>query len=160
MKFDQSFWLAVAFAIFVVLIARPVGRFIARGLDKRSARIKQELDEAMRLREEAQAVLALYQRKHKKAVEETEEILKHARDEAERIIKNADKKLEEEIKRRTEIAEQKIEQAEAYVLQEIRNNAVDISINAAKALIVKNMTAEAAESLMQNAVANMGKKLH
>lgn len=160
MHFDESFWVAVSFFTFIFLVAKPVGRFIAAGLDKRSHTIKEELDEAMRLKEEAQALLASYQRKQRKAVEEAEEILDHARDEAERITRQAQSHLEQEIAKRTEIALQKIAQAQTSVVQEIRDNAVDITVSASRMLLEKHLDKKRAEELITDAVSSIDRKLH
>lgn len=159
-SFDESFWVGAAFILFVALIAKPVGSFIIKQLDRRSSRIKAELDEAVRLKEEAQAVLALYQRKQRKAIEEAEEIINHAQEEAARIIEISKKNLEDELKKRTELALQKIEQAEANIVKEIRQNAVDITISAAKTLILENLEKDAEESIVLKAISDIDRKFH
>jgi len=160
MHFDEAFWVAVSFFIFIALVVRPVGRALAKQLDGRAAKIKLELDEAVRLKEEAQAVLALYQRKHKKTIEEAEEIISHAQHEAERVAAIAKDNLEKDITRRTEIAIEKIAQAEANVLREIKENAVDITINAAKAIIEENIGQETAEEIISRALSDIDRKFH
>ena len=160
MHFDESFWVAAAFAIFVALVASPISRFITSALDKRAARIKQELDEAVRLKEEAQALLAEYQRKQKRCLEEADEIIDHARGEAERIVSSTKARLEEELARRTEVALQKIAQTEARVVEEIRDNAVDITISTARRVLADNLGADAAEEIVGKAISGMDQKLH
>ncbi len=160
MHFDESFVIALAFTIFIVLVAKPVFSLVTRGLDKRSDGIKDELEEAMQLKEEAQALLASYQRKQKKSMEEAEEIIAHAKLEADRIVKDAKKRVEEDIAKRTELALQKIAQAEANVFQEIRENAVDITVSAARTLIAENLSKEAAEVLVSKAIHDIDQKFH
>jgi hypothetical protein len=82
---DTSFWVAIAFIIFVVLAWRPLKKALVTALDDRTDRIRRDIDEAARLREEAQALLAEYKRKQRDAAAEAEEILRHARTEADRL---------------------------------------------------------------------------
>ena len=160
MSFDASFWVLVATLLFVIPIARPVARIVASGLDKRSARIREELDEAIRMKEEAQSLLASYQRRQKEILADSEKILAHAKEEADRIIASAEAKLEEEVSLRTEVAEQRIAQAEAAVIHEIQQNAVDITISAARTLITDNLDKEVAEEIMQSAISDIDRKFH
>ena len=102
---DASFWVAVAFVLFVALIAKRGYQFITEGLDKRAGRIKTELEEAVRLREEAQALLAGYQRKQRDAVRDAEEIVERANREAARIAAQAEEDLAAALERRTRVAE-------------------------------------------------------
>ncbi len=77
--FDEKFWVGVSFLLFIALMWKPVGAFLGKALDSRSQKIKEELDRAVQLREQAQAILASYQRKHAEAVEEAEKIVEHAK---------------------------------------------------------------------------------
>jgi len=160
MSFDATFWVALSFFIFIFLVAKPIGRAIGGALDNRSSKIKSELDDAMRLKEEAQAVLALYQRKQKKTLENSEEIIAHAKSEAERIIENAKSSIEDEIEKRTTLAVQKIAQTEARVVQEIRENAVDITISAAREIIMEDLDKDVADSVIDTAISDIGRKLN
>ncbi len=157
---DASFWVAVAFVLFVALIAKRGYRFITEGLDKRAGRIKTELDEAVRLREEAQALLAGYQRKQRDAVSEAEEIVERARREAARIAEQAEQDLAAALERRTRLAEAKISQAEAQALAEVRNQAVDMALAATRRLMAENLDQSRAEALIDEAIAELGDKLN
>lgn len=159
MMSDPAFIVALAFVVFVLLAGKKIAKLLAGGLDNRSDAIKKELDEAVKLKEEALALLASYQRKHKKAKEDAEDILANAEEEAQRIIKTAQKKVEEELARREAIAMQKIAQAEANAVQGIRENAVDITISVARQLIVENMTPDAAQALLNKSIAEI-RSLH
>ncbi|MCB2082054.1 MAG: F0F1 ATP synthase subunit B [Hyphomicrobiales bacterium] len=160
MHFDQTFWVGVAFIIFVALIYKPVGRLIGKGLDVYARRIRKELDEALKLKEKAQEVLASYEREHRNASKEIEKILAYAREEAERITISEKQKLEEAIKKRTEMALQKIAQAEASVLKELQDNAADMTISAARALIAEHLSKEAAEELIAKSLFDIERKFH
>ena len=98
--FDETFWVALAFVIFVAAVYKPVSRKMADALDSRAQKINLELDEAVRLREEAQALLAGYERRQNEALEEAEDILAHAHEEAERQTRQAGEALDELIRRR------------------------------------------------------------
>src|SRR2546425_13277572 len=107
--FEAEFWVAAAFVIFVgVLVYFRVHKLIVDGLDQRTARIKAELDEARRLKAEAQALLAEYKQKQRDAEREAEGLIAGAKAEAERLAAEAKTKLEELVSRRTKIAEAKI----------------------------------------------------
>src|SRR5690348_5508322 len=111
---EPEFWVAVAFVLFIgVLVKAGAPRVIIGALDDRRGRIKAELDEARRVREEAQALLAEYQRKRQEADREADSIIEAARAEAERAAADAKTKAEEFVTRRTKMAETKIAQAEA-----------------------------------------------
>ncbi len=159
--FNETFWVGIAFFMFVGLLWKfKIFNFVGSSLDNRAEKIKEELDEARKLKEEAQALLASYQRKHRKASEEAEDIVKHATKEADLLVKEAKKRLEEEIEKRTNIAEEKISQAEAAALQQIRDNAVDITINAARSLIVEHLDDADSGQLLEAAIDDMGRKFH
>ena len=134
--FTAEFWVAVAFVIFIgVLIYFGAHRMILDALDQRSARIKAELDEARRLKDEAQALLAEYQRKQGEAEREAADILAGARAEAERLATEAKAKSEEFLARRTKLAETKIAQAEAQALADVRNAAAEAAVAAAEKVL-------------------------
>ncbi len=158
--FDAEFWVAVAFVLFVAAVARKGYRFITKGLDARAARIEAELEEAVRLREEAQALLAGYQRKQRDAARDAEEIVEHAKAEAARAAEQMERDLEAALARRTRLAESKIAQAEAQALAEVRDLAVDAAIGAARRLIAENMDEGGDEKLVDEAIAELGDKLH
>lgn len=157
---NAEVWVAVAFFIFVGVILKLGYRRIVDGLDARGERIKNDLEEARNLREEAQALLASYQRKQRDALKEAEGIVEHAKDEAARASAEAEAKLQETIKRRTEMAVDKISRAEAQALQDVRNTAVDVAVEAARDLIAKNLDEKKAASLVEDSIADIDKKLH
>lgn len=157
---DAKFFVALAFVIFIGLIWRPVGRFIGKALDARIDKIKAELNEALRLKEEAEYALKDIQAKNRKANEEAEEILSRAKHEANRIISSAQAEMENTIQRRTELALQKISQAESLVIKEMKDNAVDITISAARTIIMENLSRESAEEVLSRAISDIERKFH
>lgn len=145
---DPAFWVGVAFVAFIgFLIWKKVPKLIADALDKRADGIRTQLDEARALREEAQALLAEYQRKQRDAEQEAEKILEHAREEALRISTEAKASLEASIERRTQLAQDKIAQAEAAAVKEVQAVAVDIATNTARKLIRDEMSRDKADEL-------------
>src|SRR6266576_5832328 len=119
--FEAEFWVAVAFVIFVGVLAYfRVHKLIVDYLDQRTARIEAELDAARRLKEEAQALLAASKRKQQEAIREAESLIAGAKAEAERLAVEAKAKMEEFLSRRTKMAETKIAQAEAEAIDEVR----------------------------------------
>src|SRR5512145_52030 len=122
-----EFWVAVAFVAFLLILAYyKVPALIAKALDDRADAIRKELDEARRLREEAQSLLADYQRKHRNAGQEAEAIVEQARREAEAFSAETRKALAETVERRRRQAEEKIARAEAQAVEDVRAAAVDM----------------------------------
>ena len=157
---SPEFWVAVGFVILVAVIAKPAGRAFASMLDRRSDRIRDALDEAARLREEAQHLLAEHQRKQRDAVRETEEMLAKAREEAERLAAEAAANLEIALARREEMAHEKIARAEAEALQQVREIAVDVAVAATRKLIAEKLDAGRRSALVDAAVSELPDKLH
>jgi F-type H+-transporting ATPase subunit b len=157
---QAHFWVDVAFILVVALAFKPVSRAIAAALDARSAKIKARLDEAHKLREEAQEMLATYQRKQRDAMKEAEEIIAHAKAEAERLAKQAAKDLEVSMKRREQMAMDRIAQAEAQALKEVQNLAVDVAIGAAQKVIGESLSGAQTGALVDNAIKELPTKLH
>jgi F-type H+-transporting ATPase subunit b len=155
-----EFWLAVSFALFVGLLARPVSQKIGAALDGRSKKIETEIEEATRLRDEAQALLASYQRKSREALKEAEDILANAEAEAKRLAEEAAAELAASLKRREQLALDKIAQAEARAIDDVRNAAVDVALVATRELIQKNLDTTKASALVDAAIGELPKKLH
>eukprot|EP00439_Symbiodinium_sp_Y106_P088811 s1_g1347.t1 len=133
---------------------------VTAALDKRADDIKNELDEARKLREEAQQVLASYQRKQRDAEKEAEAIVEQARAEAERLAIETKENLAQQVERRTQLAEDKIGQAEAQALQEVRAVAADIAVSAARKIIEDKLDGAQAAQLIDKSIAEVKDKLH
>lgn len=147
---DSSFWALVGLFLFLAVLYRfKVHELVIGALDGRGDRIRSELEEARRLREEAQQLLAEYQRKRKEAESEAEAIVEAAKSEAGQIAAEAKARTEEYVTRRTTLAEQKIAQAEIDAVNAVRASAVDVSIAAAETLIGDKMTARARGQLFK-----------
>jgi F-type H+-transporting ATPase subunit b len=100
MEFGDTFWVGLSFILFVAVVYKPVGRIITNGLDNRSQRIQEELEEALRLKEEAQALLSAYERNQKEVTAQASDIISHAEKEAARITNESKKALEESLNKR------------------------------------------------------------
>lgn len=161
MFFEAEFWVAVSFFIFMG-IAWKMGVFttVANGLDKRGDRIRAELEDARVLREEAQRVLADYQRRRKEAEAEADEIIRAARVEAERLAQEAQAKLADFITRRTRMAEQKIAQAEVQATADVRSAAADAAVRASEQILRKQVSAGAGDRLVEQGLGEMRGKLN
>lgn len=153
-------WVLVAFVIFVAAAYKKVRDGLNSALDGRAARIKAQLDEAQSLREDAQALLAEYQRKQRGAEEEARAFVDHAKDEAARAREQAQADLEKAIQRREQQALEKIEQAEAAALKEVRDQAVDLAIAATAKLLSDNVATDKGEALVDDAIVELSDKLH
>lgn len=131
-----EFWVAVSFFVFVgLLIWKGVPGMITSALDARAERIRQQLADAQKLREEAQDMLSEYERKRKDAEKEAEGIITQAKAEAEAYAQETRAKLEESMARRTKMAEDKIAQAQAEAVNEVRAAASELAITAATSVI-------------------------
>jgi|HubBroStandDraft_1064217.scaffolds.fasta_scaffold00073_58 F-type H+-transporting ATPase subunit b len=157
---ETEFWIAVAFVIGVALIWWQGGGIVIAGLDARAQRIREQLDEAQRLRSEAETMLGEYQRKQRDAAGEAQEILAQATADAERAAKQAEADLETAIRRREEQARDKIAQAEVKALAEIRAVAVDIAIRAVRILLSRALDQHRGASLIDQAIEDLPKRLH
>ena len=165
MYFDFSFgsstiYVFLALVAFLLLIGYfGVYKKIASSLDERADKIRTELDEAKSLREEAQALLASYQRKQKEAEEQAEDIVKQARHDAEIMATNARKDLAERLERRAAQAEAKIATAEAQAMADVKAKAANMALDATETLIRSGKTANQA-ALVKDGIAQMGKVLN
>ena len=158
---DPTFWVAVAFIGFILLMVYvKVPGMITKALDDRADGICKELEEARRLREEAQALLADYQRKQRDAEQEAEKIIVQAKAEAELLAEETRAKLAETLERRTALAEQKITQAETQAMKEVRIQAADAAIRAASDLIATEYTDDKADAMISDSIGELKTKLN
>jgi F-type H+-transporting ATPase subunit b len=157
---DPEFWIAIAFLIFIALVSRPIVKAVNKILDERSAKIRHDLEEARRLRSEAEALLAEYQKKQQEAAREAADILTRAREEAELFRKEAAANLSAALTRRERMALDKITQAEAQAVAEVRSQAVDLAVAAAQRILEQQMAGPKAGSLIDQSIAELDRKLH
>jgi F-type H+-transporting ATPase subunit b len=157
---DPTFWVAAAFVIFIAAVGKKGVAAINGALDARGAAIGAEIEEAEKLREEAQHLLAEYKRKQRDALGEAEEILDHAKLEAQRLTAQAEKDIEAALRRREQAALDKIAQAEAKALQEVRDQAVEVAMAAAAKLLRSNLDNEGLNALVDDSIGNLSQKLN
>jgi F-type H+-transporting ATPase subunit b len=156
-----TLWATIALIIFLaIVIYIKVPGMIAKALDGRAAKISNELEEARRLREEAQQLLGQYQRKRKESEQEAADIVAAAKREADMLAADAHKKTEDYVARRTALAEQKIGQAERDAIAEVRASAVDIAVEAARALLAGKVDAKAGADLFKASLQDVKAKLN
>ena len=154
-------WVAIAFLCFLGLLAYlGVHRKVIELLDQRQTRIKGELDEARRLRDEAQALLADFERKGRAAESEAEAIIASAKTEAERLATEAKLRMEDFVARRTKMAEAKISQAEAQALADVRSAAADAAVSAAEKILSAAAKGKVAEELLVRGIEDVKSKFN
>jgi F-type H+-transporting ATPase subunit b len=158
---EAETWVAIAFIILMGLFAyMGVHRTVLKALDNRSARIKAELDDARRLKDEAAKVLAEYKTRRASAEREAEEIVTAAKAEAQRIATEAKAKMEDFVARRTKTAENKIALAEAQALADVRAAAAEAAVAAASTVLSQSVKDEVADSLLAKGIAEVRQKLN
>jgi F-type H+-transporting ATPase subunit b len=158
---NTNFVVLIAFLLFVgVLLYLKVPSLLGGKLDERAEGIKAELEEARALREEAQTLLAGYERKQKEVQEQSTRIVEHAKQEAAAAAEQAKEDLKGTIARRLKAAEDQIASAEAGAVKEVRDQAVSIAVAAARDVIAKQMTAADANKLIEDAISEVDAKLH
>ncbi|MBO6725943.1 MAG: F0F1 ATP synthase subunit B [Rhizobiaceae bacterium] len=158
---DASFWALVGLVLFLAIVFYAgAPAMIGKSLDGRAERISNELDEARRLRDEAQQLLAEYQRKRKEAEQEASDIVAAAKREAGLLLEEAQEKTQEYVTRRTAMAEQKIAQAERDAVNEVRSRAVDIAVAAAGDLLASKVDAKARGELFKSALKDVRSRLN
>ena len=158
---DPETWVAIAFVILMGAFAwLGVHRTMLTALDHRSERIKAELDDARRLKDEAAKVLAEYKAKRATAEREADDIVTNARAEAERIAADAKIRMEDFVARRTKTAESKIALAEAQAVADVRAAAADAAVTAATTILSQSVKGQVADDLLAKGIAEVRAKLN
>jgi F-type H+-transporting ATPase subunit b len=159
--FEAEFWVAVAFVLFVVVLGYfGVHKLLLQGIDDRRGRIKAELDDARRLKAEAEALFATYQRKLQEAEHEAQAIVASAKAEAERLAAEAQTRIKEFVERRTKMAESKIAQAEAQALADVRSAAAEAAVAAAERILAHTVKDKVADDLIAKGITDLKSKLN
>lgn len=158
---EPEFWVAVAFVILLGVFAYVgVHRTVLTTLDHRRDRIKAELDDARRLKQDAAKLLAEYQARHASAEKEAQDIITQAQAEAERIATEAKAKMEDFVTRRTKTAESKIALAEAQAIADVRSAAANAAVAAASAIMSQSVKGSVADDLLAKGIAEVRQKLN
>jgi F-type H+-transporting ATPase subunit b len=156
---DPEFWVLVAVIVLIAALWKPAKRILVGSLDDRATRIREELEAAHNLREEAERLLAAYQLKQSQGAGEAEAIIAHAKTEAERIAAQSARDLEEAVQRRQRLAEERIAQEEAKALAEIRSVTVDVAIAAARRVIAAELDQQRGAALIDSGIAELSHQL-
>jgi len=156
---DPTLWVAAGFILLVIGLFKPAKNALLRALDERTENIRQSIDEAASLREEAQQLLAEYQRKQRDALKETDNIIRHAEAEAKRLVREGEIELEKTLKRREQITLEKIAQAEVEAIREMRSLTVNIAVEATRSLIADRLDEVRSNELVDQAIENLSEKL-
>ncbi|MBR0702618.1 ATP F0F1 synthase subunit B [Bradyrhizobium sp. 62B] len=161
MFFDPETWVAIAFVILMVVFGYlGVFKSAMTALDHRAERIKAELDDAQRLKQEAAKVLADYKARTASAEREAAEIIANARSEAERIATEAKAKMEDFVARRTKTAESKIALAEAQAVADVRAAAAEAAVQAASTILSQSVKGQVADDLLAKGINEVRQKLN
>ncbi len=156
---NPEFWIAVSFVIALVILVKLAGGTVIGALDAHGARIAAQLDEARKLREEAEALLAEQQRRQRDAINEAKDIIAHAHSEAERISGEAAAELERSLRLRELHARETIALSEAKAVTEVRGVVVDIAIEAARRTLTGHLDPQRGSALIDSAIAEVGSHL-
>ena len=158
---EPEFWVAVAFVILIgVFVYYGIHRTVLTTLDHRSDRIRSELDDARRLKDEAAKLLAEYQARRASAEREARDIVESAKAEAERIAAEAKAKMEDFVARRTKTAESKIALAEAQAVADVRSAAANAAVTAASTILSQSVKGGVADDLLAKGIAQVRQKLN
>jgi F-type H+-transporting ATPase subunit b len=158
---NTNFVVTLAFLLFIgVLVYFKVPGMLSGQLDKRAEGIQSELNEARALREEAQTLLASYERKQKEVQDQADRIVAAARDDAAAAAEVAKQDLAKSIERRLAAAEDQIASAEAAAIKDVRDQAIAVAVAAAGKVVSKQMSASAANKLIDDAIGDVNAKLH
>lgn len=154
-------WVAISFVILVgIFLYVGVPGIVAKALDRRAQRIKDELDDARRLKEEAAALVADYRARRASAEREAQDIVAAAKADAERIATEAKARLEDFVARRTKSAENKIAQAEAQALSDVRAAAAEAAVAAASQIMSRSVAGPVADQLLAKGIEDVRAKLN
>ena len=156
---SPSLWVAISFGLFIIVFARPVWKFVTIALDKRIKEIKDSIDEATKLREEAQDLLASNKRKVVAVEKEVDDIINKAREEAENIKSKLGTELETSLKNRQKIANDRISQAESEAIESIKQMNVEIAIKATEELLQKRLDSIENLKMIDEAIEELPNKL-
>ena len=158
---NTDFVVLIAFIVFIlVLFYFKVPGLIGGMLDKRADDIKSELDEARALREEAQTILASYERKQAEVKDQAVRIVEAAKEEAQLAAEAAKEDLKKSIARRLAAAEDQIASAQNSAVKEVRDQAIDVAVKAAREIVAGQMTAAQGNALIEAAIKDVQDKLH
>jgi len=159
-KQDPATWVAVSTVIFALAAFKPLSKMLLGALDARSIKIRSELEEASKLRVEAEELLNSYRAKYELAVSESQEIIATARNEASKMLASAKNEIDLIVKKRMESVMQRIDQAEKAAVNDIQVSAIDIAVNATKTIIKEKLQSAHSDELITYSIGELQRKLH
>jgi F-type H+-transporting ATPase subunit b len=157
---DPKLWVAISFFLFLALAWKPLIGRILKALDARGERIRAEIEEAAKLREEAEAMLAEARAKREAAAAEAGQILAHAREEADRLSAEMAEEVQTTLKRRERMAMERIAAAEAEAAAAVRAVAADVAVAATRTLIADTMSGAGHAALIDKSISELPQRLH
>lgn len=158
---DPTFWVAGSFVVFVGgLLYKGVHKKVVEGLDEKLDAIRAQIDEAKALRVEAEDMVIEYQRKQRDAEQEAADMVTQAKEDAKIMAEAAKADLADLMRRRERSAEEKIAQAEANAIKQVKAAAVTVAVEAATSVLAGAMKGKAGAALVDDAIAEVEKKLH
>ena len=158
---QATFWVFMGLIAFLgLLVYLKVPAMAAAALDKRADEVRRNIEEARKLREEAQALLADYQRKHQEAEEEAKDIIDQAKREASALAEEAKVRMEDYLERRTKAVEQRIAMAESQAVADVRASAVEVASRAAAQIVAAKTEGEVGDKLIDASIASLKKQLN
>ncbi len=157
---SSTFWVGVAVFSFIALVWKPVGRMLGTGLDGRAEAIEKELSEATRLREEAQATLASYQKKHKEIELESAAILSDAKESVATMQIDAKKSLKLALEKRIEQAEERIAKEEQRAIESVQQNLVAVAMEASRSVLSDDARKAVDDNLVALAAKDISNLVH
>ena len=161
MLYDSNIVVGISFVLFFGLLGYlGVYKMLGQKLDERAQKIRDELDEARQLREDAQELFADFERKQREVQVQADEIVAHAKVEAQAAAEKAKADLAVSIERRMKSADEQIGLAEAEAVKEVRNKAIAVAVAAASDVLAQRLGGDTAEGLVDQAIADVGAKLH
>lgn len=157
---DPAFYVAVGFVIFIALAAKKIWPLIGKSLDERSNKIREQLEQAARLREEAEALLKQYEAQQKQMLKEAEEIVETAKNDAKAIRDTAARDLKASLERRAAQAEENIARAEAKAVADMRAHLIDVATEATRAVVTKQLEGQKDDPAITRALAAIERQIH
>lgn len=157
---DSSFWVGVSFVLFIIVAYKLGAKAIVGGLDNKIQEIKDEIENAERLRVEAQELLAQYQRKQRDAEKEASEIVANAKNQAKVMKKTMQTELDDLMTRREMQLSDRLKRLEDSAISKIKNEAATVAMAATTEMIIQAMDAKTQKSLMDDSIKTVSKQLN
>lgn len=157
---DPAFWVALGFVIFVAIAAKKVWPMIGSGLDSRSAKIREQLEQASRLRKEAEALLKQYEVQQKQMLAEAKDIVENAKKDAKSIRDTAAKDLKAALERRAAQAEENIARAEQQAVADMRVHLIEVATQATRSVVAKQLEGQKDDPAITRALAAIERQIH